>query len=114
MELQGALGDFLSYLVVQRRASPHTLRAYETDLKHWISDLEIRHGITSLESLSDQLEVATVRSYLAGIHDSLERSSLCRRLSSIRSFLRYLRHQKRIKRDVGILVPSPKAKPDLP
>ena len=42
-------------------------------------------------ALSSELEPGHLRSYLSGLYDSHEKSSLCRRLSAIRSFLKYLR-----------------------
>jgi integrase/recombinase XerC len=101
-----ALAEFLSYLKNQRRCSSHTLRAYEGDLRHW------------LDALGDfplaKLEPGVLRSYLSGLYDSHERSSLCRKLAAIRSFLRYLRNEGRIRMNPGLLVPTPKAKRKLP
>src|SRR6185312_15504492 len=54
------------------------------------------------------------RSYLSELYDSHEKSSLCRRLSAIRSFLKYLRLHGLTERDIGVLVPTPKTKKTLP
>jgi integrase/recombinase XerC len=100
------LAAFLTYLKEQRNCSPHTLRAYETDLRHWMGSL-------ADPDLND-LKPAELRRYLAGLYDTHERSSLCRRLAAIRSFLRFLRAQGKLKRNIAILVPTPKAKKKLP
>lgn len=67
-----------------------------------------------LAELSSDLKPLHLRSYLARLHASHERSSLSRRLSAIRSFLRYARQKNWISRDVGALVPAPKTRKSLP
>lgn len=84
------------------------------DLLHWTEHLAQAQAMSDTDELSQRLEAADLRSYLASLYDSHERSSLCRRLSAIRSFLKYLRVQGLVRRDVGILVPSPKAETKLP
>lgn len=113
MKLTQAADQFLDFLTHQKRYSPNTLRAYRIDLDHWLSDLKER-GIGTLGELSSRIEVNQLRSYLSSLYDSHEKTSLCRRLSAIRSFLKYLRSQKLITRDIGILVPTPKTKKSLP
>ncbi|MCM2276864.1 MAG: tyrosine recombinase XerC [Oligoflexia bacterium] len=114
MQLQEAITAFLGHLESQRASSPHTLRAYGSDLRDWAAELGGRTGIRDLQALTERLEPADIRSYLAGLHEDHARSSLCRRLSAIRSFLRYLRTRDWIGRDIGALVPAPKAKRGLP
>ncbi len=113
MTISEAIRLFLQHLQESRRSSAHTLRAYGIDLRHWEQDLKSRK-ITDLKDLEGHLEPGAVRSYLAGLHDSHERTSLCRRLSAIRSLLRFLRSRKLIERDIGVLIPSPKAQKPLP
>lgn len=102
--LADAVREFLAYMKVQKRASRHTLAAYERDLTHWAGAMGERWK---------ELEPRDLRHYLSGLPD-LQKSSLNRRLSSIRSFLRYARKQEWVKRDVGGLVPSLKARAPLP
>jgi integrase/recombinase XerC len=118
MQLTQAADQFLDFLTHQKRYSPNTLRAYRIDLDHWVSDLQNRRGerpgIATLDELNARIEVGHLRSYLSSLYESHEKTSLCRRLSAIRTFLKYLRAQKLITRDVGILVPTPKTKKTLP
>jgi integrase/recombinase XerC len=114
MRISESLERFLAHLQAARGFSPHSLRAYEIDLTHWTGHLETVQGIASTEDLSQRLEATDLRSYLASLYESHERSSLCRRLSAIRTFLKYLRIQGLVRRDVGLLVPSPKADSKLP
>jgi integrase/recombinase XerC len=111
--LSTALGRYLEHLTTRRKLSAHTARAYESDLGHWLKDLKSR-GIGDLRGLSGDLKPLHLRSYIARLYDSHERSSICRRLSAIRTFLRHLRTEGLIDRDVGTLVPSPKTRKSLP
>jgi integrase/recombinase XerC len=112
--LSAAREAFIGYLSEQRRSSAHTVRAYQADLEHWLGDLEGNRGIRDTAELSVGLKAAHLRSYLAALCDTHERSTLCRRLSAIRTFLRFLRARAWIERDVGVLVPAPRAKRKLP
>jgi len=108
-----AIAGFLRRIEVQAGASAHTIRAYGTDLMHWNVDLSKR-GVRTVADLDRMLQPAHLRSYISSLHDSHEKSSIGRRLSAIRSFLKELRKSGFVSRDIGILVPSPKANRPLP
>ncbi len=113
MTLETAVTSFLEHLRTRRGLSPHTIRAYQGDLGHWRQDLESR-GLADIARVGTELSPKHLRAYLSGLYESHERSTLCRRLSAIRSFLKFLRLQGWIERDVGVLVPSPKSAKKLP
>ncbi len=113
MLLEVALKQFLEFLTAGRQSSPNTVRAYECDLSHWICAL-FKCGTKSVQDLNQNLSPIGLRNYLTELYQTHEKSSLCRRLSAIRSFLRYLKSQEWIGRDISILVPSPKTQRNLP
>lgn len=113
MTLCAALPAFLSYLTASRGRSRHTVRAYQIDLEHWIADVEKR-GFTSLHDLGERYQAVFLRSYLAGLYDSHAKSSICRKVAAIRTFLKYLKEQGQITRNVAALIPVPKAEKPLP
>lgn len=93
---------FLSHLRASRNGSRHTLRAYESDLE----DFAARLGARAPQAA--ELARAQVRAYLAALQESrLARATILRRLSALRSFARYLRRQKILKRDpfAGVTLP---------
>lgn len=71
-------------------------------------------GFQTTADLEARLQPAHLRHYLSELHAKLEKSSICRRLSAIRAFLRFMRRRNWISRDIGKLVPSPKAQRGLP
>ena len=113
LELESTLKQFLECLQLQKGFSAHTIRAYQTDLNDWIDDLKKRQ-ITTVSTLETRLDPQTIRDYLSTLYDTHARSSLCRRLSAIRSYLKFLRRAKMISHDFGSLIPSPKAQKTLP
>jgi integrase/recombinase XerC len=112
--LTQAIDRYLAHLSTQRGCSPHTLRAYRHDLDHWRESLGAGAGEQGCAEFGQALTPGELRAYVSGLYESLERSSICRRLAAIRSFLRYARTQGWIARDVGRLVPTPKSKNRLP
>lgn len=116
MNLSEAVDRYLVYLKTQRGCSSHTLRAYGNDLKQWLEHWAKGRPAakSTIEVLGATLKATDLRSYISGLYDTHERSSLCRKLSAIRSFLRHARAQAWISRDVGVLVPTPKTKRKLP
>lgn len=108
--LSQELDRYLQYLTHERKLSGETLRAYRQDLEHFKRAL----SVDDTKDLEKSLTPSRLRSYLATLIDSHERSSIARRLSAIRGWLKALKRQGIIKREIGILVPSPKVKAPLP
>ena len=86
---QRLLQEFREYLQGERGLSPFTVRNYATDLEPLFSFLD-REGL-SLDNL-ERLDRRLVRRYLAWLVElGYARSSVARKLSTLRSYLRYLR-----------------------
>jgi integrase/recombinase XerC len=112
-QLIDAISKFMEVLEIQRKLSPNTLRAYRGDLDEWVAAMS-EFGIVDLAALDLRLKPLHLRSYLAKKVGTHEKSTLCRKLSAIRTFLKYARSEAWVSRDVGALVPSPKAEKHLP
>lgn len=111
--LDAAITYFIEVLEIQRKCSVHTLRAYRLDLGEWEKAMR-KVGFSTLMELEFGLKPLHLRSYLSHRMEGLENTTLCRKLSAIRSFLKYARSEKWLTRNVGALVPSPKMKKSLP
>ncbi len=86
---------YLDYLRAECNASVYTLRNYETDLRGTFKrgsgkgffQFLVQNKITDFRDVNKQ----TIRDYLAWLVDQhIDKSSLSRKLSAIRSFYRYL------------------------
>jgi integrase/recombinase XerC len=113
--LKDALRDFLGFLRYNRNVSPHTLRAYETDLSQFLSFLAIRaEGKPSAVAIG-QFDLDGVRGFLAELHRrGISRASAARRLAALRTFARYLIREGTLGDDPTALVGAPKKEHTLP
>lgn len=105
--------DFLTFLSVQKGASPHTLEAYANDLSQFFDQMGL--GLApSAEDLGalDHLQIRRYLAYLQG--RGYTRRSIARKLAALRSFFRYLCRTERLEHNPVKGVPTPKAGRQLP
>lgn len=98
---------FVRYLQIEKNYSPHTILNYRIDLRSFKEFL----GDTPAEAV----EYLTVRRYLAVLKEkSFSTRTINRRLSSLRSFFRFLTREGFIKKNPLLAVSSPKQEKHLP
>ena len=103
------LKAFLRFLSLNRNASPHTVRAYESDLTQFIGFAAAEADLKKRDLQPAHLDRAALRGFLADLHkQGLSRASAARKLAAVRAFLRYLRREEVIADDPGGLVATPK------
>jgi integrase/recombinase XerC len=109
------LKAFLQFLRLNRNASAHTVRAYDSDLSQFLSHTAKLLGVKRSDLTPPQLDRLAIRGFMAELHRlGQSRASAARKLASIRTFLRYLRREERIEDDPGALVPTPKRDVRMP
>ncbi len=85
------ISRFLLHLRSQRNFSPHTLRAYKSDLAVFLQFCRGRKALAV-----EKIDKLLVRTYLARLQDTsrrqkeFSRNSVLRKISSLRSFISYL------------------------
>ncbi|WP_455244074.1 tyrosine recombinase [Petrachloros mirabilis] len=88
--MDDAIRAFVTYLKVERRATPETVRNYTSDLRQ-LGRFILDNQIVSSPIDPAELSVEAIRRYLQWLDRKGEkRSSLARKLACIRSFFRYL------------------------
>jgi integrase/recombinase XerC len=98
------LQRFFRYLAVERHASPHTVRAYRTDLQDF-QRFCTQARCEAVEAVDGRL----IRAYLAHLHGrDLDPVTVSRHLSTLRSWLRFLVRQGVLERNVARDVRSPR------
>src|SRR3989338_1771408 len=105
--MQRYIDKFIRYLQIEKEVSPHTLRNYTIDLRSFADFLgeEKIEGVTYL----------TLRKYLAHLRGiNLNKSSVARRLSCLRSFFRFLMREGYIKTNPISGLSTPKKDKKLP
>jgi integrase/recombinase XerC len=106
ISLGECMDKFIRYLEVERGVSAHTARAYRKDLSEFS-----RYVKTEPE----KIDMFDVRGFIAEqIGGGLNKVTVSRRLSSIRSFFKFLYREGYIKANPAKLVPSPRVPKLLP
>jgi integrase/recombinase XerC len=98
--------QFTNSLKAEQDVSPHTLKAYTEDLKEFLSFTDKK---------PQEIDNLDIRSFLASLHHRrLKKSSVARKLATIRSFFKYLHREGYVKKNPAKLVSSPKIPKVLP
>ncbi len=109
------LRAFLKHLALNRNASAHTVRAYESDLSQFLAATAASLSITRGELQPRQLDRSALRAFLGELHKAGQsRATAARKLAAARTFLRYLRREALIEDDPGALVATPKRDVRMP
>ncbi len=109
------LKTFLQFLRLNRNVSPHTVRAYESDLSQFLAHAAQAAGVKAGALAPEQLDRAAIRAFLAETHKRGQaRATSARKLAAMRTFLRYLRREGLLAGDPGALVPTPKREVRMP
>lgn len=108
--------QYLNHLRYERDASPHTLRNYASDLyqfHHYLTTTD--EGDPRPEPAPEQIDNLTIREFLGKLYQQQNRkSSVARKLASLRSFMKYLAGQGIIPANPARIVSSPKQEKRLP
>jgi site-specific recombinase XerD len=108
-EAEDLLARYITALDARKNLSPYTQRNYVTDLRHFFAFLDERGEM--LRSVDRPL----VRAYLSTlVDDGVARASITRKVSTLRSFFKYLRSEGHIDSDPLLGVRGPKRERRLP
>lgn len=106
-----SIQSFINYLKFQKRYSQHTVISYQTDLDSFFSFLQQQYGNMELADI----KTVYIRSWLAGLkQQGLEAKSINRKISTLKSFFKYLLRQQLIKASPMVAIISLKTNKRLP
>ena len=113
--MKDLLKHFLSYLRLNRNLSPHTLRAYDSDLSQYLEFLTAHLSKPASAINPREADSQAVRGFLDSLHRrGSSRASVARRVSALRAFGRWLVREGHIDADPASLVGAPKVEQRLP
>ncbi len=95
---------FLDYLKYEKGFSDYTIKSYETDLREFYDF-----------ALEDKIDIELVRKYLRKLYENKYSSrSISRKVSSLKSYFKYLESEGIIKDNFMRLISNPKIEKTLP
>jgi integrase/recombinase XerC len=102
---------FINYLRFEKRSSEHTVIAYENDLKQYADYLGIQYQLIDLTQSSHFI----IRSWIVSLMEAgLDPRSVNRKITTLRTFYRFMVKTGRLERSPMIKVMAPKTKKKLP
>ncbi len=109
------LKEFLAYIKLNRHVSPHTVRAYDSDITQYLAWVAGDQQRKMSELTVDDLDLTSVRAHLAELNKAGKaRSSVARKLSALRTFVKYLRREDLIAHDPTAMAVAPKRDQTIP
>lgn len=105
------ISDFLDYMRYERRRSQQTLHGYRLDLEAYVAYLDTLEGHVTV----DTADTEDIRGWIEAMMDrGNSASSICRRLSAVRSMYRYALARGLVSHDPAHIVRGPKKSRYLP
>jgi integrase/recombinase XerC len=102
--------SFLTYIQHEKRYSPHTVLAYRTDLLHFADSM-----LSTYEMQPEEARHVHIRDYMVRLmEEQIGANSIGRKLSSLRSFYKYLHRRKIIAASPMSMIKAPKVPGRLP
>jgi integrase/recombinase XerC len=97
---------FYRYLANEKGASPHTMRAYKGDLGDFMTFVA--------KSSATEIDHKLIRAYIVTIYKGLKKSSLARKVASIRAYFKFLKRKGHLKDNPALLIKNPRVEKQLP
>lgn len=107
MNFDEALQGFALHLAAERNCSPHTSRAYASDLAQLVQHL-------GPDARPETVQPDDLRAFLASGHRRLQPASIARKLAAIRAFYRWLAREQPLASDPSAGLMAPKLPQRLP
>jgi len=104
--LKAVAKEFYKYLDVEKGVSYNTKRAYKGDIEDFIEFVE--------KSPHDTVDHHAIRAYIVNIYKALKKSSLSRKVSSIKVFFRFMKKKGFIDENTALVIKNPKVEKHLP
>jgi len=105
------IATFTRYLATERNVSSHTLDAYTSDLSQFMAFVRRERGDNAG---ADRVDHLLIRRYLAFLHKDHRKSSIGRKLASLRAFFKYLVREGVVQKNPAELVSTPKKEKRVP
>lgn len=108
--MEDQIREFLNYIKEQKKYSQYTIIGYQKDLEQFLKFLNDQKNLKFSRCNYD-----TLRKYLLFLHNQgYENKTVCRHISTLRSFFKYLKAKHIIDDNPMLLISNPKIEKKLP
>src|SRR5215475_4894265 len=104
--------QFLQHLRYERNVSTHTLRNYSSDLEQFRDYLLTKGRVSDIPV--SEIDRLTIREWMAGLHGDHKKTSVARKLASLRTFFQFLVREGKLESNPAKQVATPKIERKLP
>ena len=102
---------FLSYLQNEKRYSPLTVSAYNTDLTQFYNFMQAQYDLTEIEEVSHEI----IRSWIVDMIDAeISTRSVNRKITTLKSYYKFLLRQGIVDKNPMLKILPPKTSSKLP
>jgi integrase/recombinase XerC len=110
------LYQFIHYLSAEKNASPNTCRGYQNDLEEFENFLRSTGLCLSPKGYvqMEKVDRMAIRRYLGYLHRKNKKSSIARKISTLRSFFKFLVREQALTSNPSKTVRAPKVEKHLP
>ncbi len=108
--MEDFLEDFAKNIKLEKNHSSNTVLAYVSDVKAFIAYLEEETSVNSIEDVTE----FEIKGYLSRIYEKVKKTSLARKIESIKSFFDFLEKKHILKLNPAFLIDIPKTERKLP
>lgn len=109
--LQTQIHSFIDYLTFEKKYSRHTITSYQNDLSQFIEFI----NIDSQNSDAKEINYQIIRSWISElVENEISAKSINRKLSTLKSFFKYLQRLKMIENNPTSKLSGPKIPKRLP
>lgn len=113
--VKDALEAFVEHLALNRHLSPHSVRAYRSDVEQYLERTAAARGGKVSHLAVGDLDRESVRTFVAELNRADQaRASVARKLSGVRTFLRFLVREGLLARDPSGAATAPKLDRKVP
>ena len=104
---------FIDYLTLNRNVSAHTADAYASDVQQFLTFAS--HHVEKPDLKPEDVDLDLIRAFMGELHrKGQSRASASRKLSALRTFMKYLKREGWIETDPAALAVSPKREQKVP
>jgi len=106
-----AVSSFIQYIRYEKRFSPHTVKAYESDLAAFFEYQQVTYQAAAMAEINHSM----IRSWLVSLMEAqITPRSVNRKISSLKTYCKFLLRKGELKTNPMLKVLSPKTSKRLP